>query len=86
MEISAGFYLRDKLKHPSFSIKLIKQKTLRERLLETGTWEEYSHQRNHYMKKLHTKYTLNDVSKVSSISFSLCMVFSSTLLTKSTNF
>lgn len=38
--------------------------TLRERLLKTQNWEEYAKQRNHYVKKLLMRYSLNDIDDV----------------------
>jgi cathepsin D len=41
--------------------------TLRQRLLETGTWEDYARQRAHFHKKLHHKYTINDIEGVNNV-------------------
>ncbi|EYB88703.1 hypothetical protein Y032_0242g3404 [Ancylostoma ceylanicum] len=48
------------------SVSLSRQPTLRERLLGTGSWEDYQKQRYHYQKKLLAKYAANKASKLQS--------------------
>ncbi|VDP56742.1 unnamed protein product [Heligmosomoides polygyrus] len=46
------------------SIRLTRQPTLRERLLVSGSWEDYQKQRSHHQKKLLTKYAATKGSKL----------------------
>ncbi|KAK6765979.1 hypothetical protein RB195_025721 [Necator americanus] len=48
------------------SVSLSRQPTLRERLIASGSWEDYQKQRYHYQKKILAKYAANKASKLQS--------------------